>query len=154
MKEIRKEVKREVVDVYVRYEAFDGTQFPEKEECEKYENSALGAVMKRMQAFTVASNINSEHTINPFDDDNLYMCVVPKTPSDIDTLNHFWVFRECTKLSDVPFTDKHIGIPLLIGYRFTDNSCCNLDWCWYHNLNVVIDTMTGGKFKLVENNEK
>ena len=153
MKEIKEEIKREVIDTHIRYEAFDGTQFLEKEECEKYENSALGAVLKRIQAFTIASD-NGGGMINPFDDsdDNLFMCVVPEIPSDIDTLNHLFAFRSGTKASDVPFTDKHIGTPLLIGYRLC--SYTSLDWCWYFNLNDIINKMTGGTFKLVENNEK
>lgn len=155
MKEIKEEIKREVIDTHIRYEAFDGTQFLEKEECEKYENSALGAVLKRIQTFTIASD-GGGGMINPFDDsdENLFMCVVPRTQEDIDTLNHFWVFRGCVKPDEVPFTDKYIGVPLLLGYRFVDSSCINLDWCWYFNLNDVINKMTGGTFKLVENNEK
>ena len=153
MKEVKEEVKREVVDVHVHYEAFDGTQFTQKEECEKYENGALGAVLKRIQTFTIASD-NGSDMINPFDEsdgDNLFMCVVPKTQSDVDALNHLFAFRPGMKASDVPFADKYIGVPLLIGYRLC--SYTSLDWCWYYNINEVINTMTAGKFKLVENNE-
>ena len=152
MKEIKEEVKREVVDTHIYYEAFDGTQFTQKTECEKYENCALGAVLKRIQTFIIASD-NGGDMINPFDesDENLFMCVVPKTQSDIDTLNHLFAFRGM-KASEVPFTDKYIDVPLLIGYRLCDYT--TLDWCWYYNLNEVINKMTGGTLKLVENNEK
>ena len=48
-----KEVTKEKVQKYTVYEALDGTEFHDKAECEKYEESAKGVVKARIAKLTV-----------------------------------------------------------------------------------------------------
>ena len=145
MKEVKEEIKKEVVDVHTYYEAVDGTKFINKEECVKYEDTVCCVLMARAKAFAIATE--EEHSINPFNegDDNNYIMLLPQKQEDIDTLNQLYVLpRE--GVSAVPcFTKEHIGKPILMGYRTYEN---NLEWSWFHDMQKAIDVMTGGKFEL------
>lgn len=46
-----KEIKQAITSYKTIYEAIDGTQFSDKNECEKYEASAAGVLMTRLQKY-------------------------------------------------------------------------------------------------------
>ena len=145
MKEVKEEIKREVVDVNTYYEAIDGTKFTNKEECVKYEDTVCCVLMARAKAFAIATE--EEQSINPFNegDDNNYIMLLPQKKEDIDTLNQLYVLPR-KEVSAAPyFTDEHIGKPILMGYRTYDDG---LEWSWFFDMQKTIDTMTGGKFEL------
>ena len=150
MKEVKEEIKREIVDTHIHYEATDGTIFNDKEECVKYENSAVGVLMARTETFCVARD-DSDGTINPLDDggENNYRLLLPQGPEDIDTLNQLYIMPRTGVSKQTLFTDEHIGKLILMGYRLYDNS--GLEWSWFHELDKIIDTMTAGKYKLTPN---
>ena len=84
MKEIKKEVKKEIIETITIYQAADGSEFNNAEECKKYENSAAGMLMCKVSDFSLGeiSNTMDEN------DDNIYKLVIPTTQEQIDTLNH------------------------------------------------------------------
>jgi hypothetical protein len=150
MKEVKEEIKREVVDTHIHYEAIDGTVFNDKEECQKYENSAIGVLLGKTVAFTVAHDGDGT-SVNPFNDndDNNYKVLLPQSQEDIDVLNQLHLFpRNCEDYPNPKFTKEHIGKLILMGYRIYDNA---LDWTWFYELDKVINTMTAGKYVLTPN---
>ena len=145
MKEVKEEIKREVVDVNTYYEAIDGTKFTNKEECVKYEDTVCCVLLARAKAFAIATE--EEQSINPFNerDDNNYIMLLPQKKEDIDTLNQLYVLPRKAASAEPYFTKEHIGKPILMGYRLYEN---NLEWSWFNDMQKVINVMTNGKFEL------
>lgn len=145
MKEIKEEIKKEVVDVITYYEAIDGTRFINKDECVKYEDTVFCVLMARAKAFAIATE--EEQSINPFDDGSEadYIMLLPQKQEDIDTLNQLYVLPRKAASAEPYFTKEHIGKPILMGYRTYDN---NLEWSWFFDMQKVINVMTNGKFEL------
>lgn len=148
MKEVKEEIKREIVDTHIHYEAVDGTIFTDREECQKYEESAVGVLLGKTAAFTVAHDSDG-NAINPFDDgdDNNYKLLLPQSQKDIDVLNQLYIMPRGNTSKEIWFKEEHIGKLILMGYRIYDK---NLDWTWFHELDKVIDTMTAGKYVLTK----
>lgn len=151
MKEVKKEIKREVIDTHVHYEAIDGTVFHDKEECEKYEKSAFGVLMARTMDFMVCEDKDSLSTINPLDesDENSYRMLLPTCKEHIETLNMLYLLVR--HWAAYVFTEEHIGQLILMGWRTCEDK---LDYTWFYKMNTVIDTMTGGKYHLVPKTDK
>ena len=145
MKEVKKEVKREVVDVNTYYEAIDGTRFINKEECVKYEDTVCCVLIARAKSFAIATE--EEQSINPFDEggENQYIMLLPQKQEDIDTLNQLYVLPRSGVSKEPYFTKEHIGKLILMGFRTYDNG---LEWSWFNEMDKVINTMTGGKYEL------
>ena len=53
MKEVKKEIKKEITDIEVKYIAVDGTEFTSQAECEEYEKTAKCALLVRYNALKV-----------------------------------------------------------------------------------------------------
>lgn len=85
MKEKIKEVKREIVESYTYYEATDGTVFDCKEECRKYENSALGVLRGRVSKLIVSEKTNAWDLMGGYDDNSVVAVAVPRE-EDINTI--------------------------------------------------------------------
>lgn len=56
MKEIKKE--RTITETYYEYEAIDGEIFKTKEECEKYDNSAMAVVQQKYNKLILKKDLN------------------------------------------------------------------------------------------------
>ena len=145
MKEVKEEIKKEVVDVNIYYEAIDGTKFTNKEECVKYEDTVCCVLIARAKSFTIATE--EEQPINPFDDggESNYMMLLPQKQEDIDILNQLYVLPRKAASAELYFTKEHIEKPILMGYRTYEN---NLEWSWFNDMQKVINVMTNGKFEL------
>lgn len=85
MKEKIKEVKREIVESYTYYEATDGTVFDSREECGKYESSALGVLRGRVSKLIVSEKTNAWDLMGGYDD-NVVVAVAMSKEEDINTV--------------------------------------------------------------------
>jgi len=152
MKEI-KTTKQEVKEIIeITYEAIDGTIFVSKEECEKYEKSAVGVLMGKTAKFTIATDIDTD--VIDGSDENKYKCVVPKTQEDIDVLNQIWKCFSGRTRETLAFDEEDINTPIIIGYRFSYNNSAEFDWVWFHKLKTFIDEVTDEEFRLEKNQKK
>ena len=91
MKEITKECTH--VEKYTVYEAVDGTEFTNQEECKKYEESALGVARGKVQPLFVSTS-NDAWTLMGGCDDHKVIAVKFKDTTDVDTFLQ-WLYLEC-----------------------------------------------------------
>lgn len=91
MKEITKE--RTYTEKYTVYESFDGQEFPDKNECEKYENSALGVARGKVQSLIVSKGNDAWSLMGGCDDHE----VVAVKFGDYRYMDDFlqWLYLEC-----------------------------------------------------------
>ena len=96
MKEIIKE--RTKVEKYTVYQAVDGTEFNSLEECEKYEESALGVIRSKIAKLIVydTRKIPGEDawTIMGGCNDHDIVAVKMNTATDLDVVKQ-WLLLEC-----------------------------------------------------------
>lgn len=90
MKEITKE--RTVTEKYTLYEAFDGQEFTDKKECQKYEESALGVARGKVQSLIVSEG-NDAWSLMGGCDDHEVVAVKLENSTDMDTFLQ-WLFLE------------------------------------------------------------
>jgi hypothetical protein len=142
MKEIKKEVKKEIIETITIYQAADGSEFNDAEECKKYENSAAGMLICKVSDFSLGevSNIMDES------DESIYKFVIPTTQEQIDTLNHLHKLFGGRNLDTLFFTSDNLNRPILMGYRTYNNE---IDWCWFYRLDNIVKDLTQDKFILM-----
>lgn len=91
MKEITKE--RTHIEKYTVYEAVDGTEFTNQEECKKYEESALGVARGKVQPLFISTS-NDAWTLMGGCDDHKVIAVKFKNTTDVDIFLQ-WLYIEC-----------------------------------------------------------
>lgn len=98
MKEIS--VKKEVF--VTKYEAMDGKQFSSKEECKKYEDSAMCVLTSRYNELIVSENISEWNLFGCGCDDQEIHIIKLKSESDVDTvLQYYLLFHRLNKSYDL-----------------------------------------------------
>lgn len=91
MKEITRQHTH--VEEYMVYKAFDGQEFTDKKECQKYEESALGVLRSRMLSCIVNKDFDA-WTLMGGVDDNIVVAV--KLNNEKDLMHFFqWLWVEC-----------------------------------------------------------
>lgn len=85
MKEIKKEVKREVVDTIIEYYAYDGTKFDSEEECKKYESTVVCLVNYKVNDCRVGESDDAWKLMGGYEDHSV-VAFKPKCESDVDSL--------------------------------------------------------------------
>jgi hypothetical protein len=142
MKEIKKEVKKEIIETITIYQAADGSEFNDAEECKKYENSAAGMLMCKVSDFSFGE------VDNPMDEgsENIYKLIIPITQEQLDTLNHLHKLFGGRNLDTLFFTSDNLNRPILMGYRTYNNE---IDWCWFYRLDNIVKDLTQDKFILM-----
>ena len=88
-----KEVTKEKVQKYTVYEALDGTQFHDKAECEKYEQSAKGVIMARIAKLTVGKA--NEWDLLAGSDEHEVIGIKMQTGRDLEYVKQF-LLMECS----------------------------------------------------------
>ena len=139
MKEIIK--TREVKTNYTVYQAFDGTEFEDCQECLQYEKGAEGMLLARIQHAVVKSD--TEYNILGGSDDTEVRVVMPKTKEDIDTITHLVAIH--TNLERCPLPEMQIGHPVLICMYWNDR---RIDSIWLRTLDGIVADITDGKLKV------
>jgi len=135
-----------------KYQAFDGEKFDTAEECQKYENSAAGVLLGKIDDFTVKKDC----TFEPDDsDENKYKAVIPRNQHDIDVLNQLWKLYRGRNEENLKFDGTYIRSLIFIGYRFDYSNPGELDWVWFYDIKSIVKYACGDKYtaQLVENNE-
>ena len=92
MKEIKEEIKREVVDTHIYYEATDGTRFNDAEECRKYEASALGMLRSKIAKMAVSDKKDAWELMGGYDGHKV-VAFAFNSEKDVDTFIQ-WMYLE------------------------------------------------------------
>lgn len=112
----RIESKREVIDY--KYEAMDGTQFEDKDECLAYERSAKGVIKGRVRKLVINEG-NECGLLNTGNDENTVWVVKPKTDADVDAIKQLYnVYGGRTEY--LPFLDDQVGKVVLLTFSYDD----------------------------------
>lgn len=99
MTERKEELKR--IETIIHYVATDGTEFQDKEECEKYEQSAKCALKSNFNKLVIKSGTEQEFFTVGEDCDTVVYAVKMKTAEDVLTVKQLWVidnpyvYKEC-----------------------------------------------------------
>ena len=89
MKEIKKE--RTTTQIYFEYEALDGTIFTDKDECQKYDESALGVLNYKVSLLKVGKeNMNCWDLCYGVEDSKCF-ALKPVNKEDKDTILQWYV---------------------------------------------------------------
>lgn len=126
MKEIK--ITRTIEEVR-GYVAKDGTKFygsNAKEECEKYENSALCVVLERFKNLVVKELCECEVFENQGygSEEYMYYLIDIKDENDVNTYNHFAQFTYEKKTIDNSYIGKRILVG--VGQEFENWACRTL----------------------------
>ena len=89
MKEIKKE--RTTTQTYYEYEALDGTIFSDKEECHKYDKSALGVLNYKVSLLKVGKKDMNCWDLCYGYEDNKCFALKPVNKEDIDTILQWYI---------------------------------------------------------------
>lgn len=95
-----KEIKEEIKTYITKYEAIDGTMFNNKEECEKYDNTAKTVLRSKFQKL-ILSETTEVDLFNAGSDENSTYAVKMPTEEDADTVKQLYLaYHEWLKSSD------------------------------------------------------
>jgi hypothetical protein len=85
-------ISRERKSYYDVYVANDGTEFRDREECKKYEESAVGVLMAKLRPIISETN---EYDVSGMgcEDSNVWVAK-PSTQDDVDTIMQLYLAKE------------------------------------------------------------
>lgn len=155
MKEKIKEVKREIVESYTYYEATDGTVFDCKEECRKYENSALGVLRGRVSKLIVSEKTNAWDLMGGYDDNDVVAVAMSKE-EDINTILQM-LYLEVPHLTSEGFESrrKEIEATILKAYEEKDvillGINCDNEYYFINSRNNIINKLMSLDKKVTKN---
>lgn len=124
MEAIKKVITTEEI---VGYKSFDGQEFKEKEECEKYERSAIGVLKKQFMELVIKEMEVCDITncgslaFSECGEDWYAALIKIKNAEDLKICNMYWEL--INSKSTVKFTNEMIGKEILV--RLGDG-----DWCY------------------------
>lgn len=87
-----KKLEKDLITKYTVFQAVDGTEFSQKEECEKYEKSALGVLRGKIKKFVVCE-LKDAWTFMGGYDDHQVIAIKPQIEADVDTILQ-WYYLE------------------------------------------------------------
>ena len=87
-----KKLEKDLITKYTVFQAVDGTEFSQKEECEKYEESALGVLRGKIKKFVVCEPKDAWTLMGGYDDHQV-IAIKPLIEADIDTILQ-WYYLE------------------------------------------------------------
>ena len=135
-----KEVTKEKVQKYTVYEALDGTEFHDKAECEKYEQSALGVIRARIAKLTVGKE-NAWNLLAGCDEHEV-IGIKMQNGRDLEYVKQFFMM-ECSWYGEV--RTKEILDVIEKAYDYDDivlfGINCDGDYYWINNLQNIIDNL-------------
>lgn len=143
-----KEIKIEETVYRYKYEACDGTQFDDKEECIKYDKTMIGIIRSRLKKMCVNDGSEEDFLFCGSCDNEAMICV-PKNEKDVDTLKQaILAYGGSQQQIDAMVKDDYINTPVvvIIGY----DGC----GCWITSYKKLTKEATGGRFTVVEVSDK
>lgn len=140
-----KEIKIEDITYHYVYEAADGTQFDDKQECIVYENSAIGVIKGRIKEFCIKETTEDDLFHAGSCDNEVWVCV-PKTLDDIDKIRQFLLITGNSEERVNRLKDDQVGrvVFVYIGY--------NNEWSWFRTLDDILEYALGNKDYLNKDN--
>ncbi len=87
-----KKLEKDLITKYTVFQAIDGTEFSQKEECVKYEESALGVLRGKIKKFVVCEPKDAWTFMGGYDDHQV-IAVKPQTEADVDIILQ-WYYLE------------------------------------------------------------
>lgn len=100
-----KEITKELTTKYTVYQAVDGTEFSQKEECVKYEKSALGVLRGKIKKLTICEPQDAWMLMGGYDDHQV-IAVKPQTETDVDTILQWYYLEHPYILEDYRETER------------------------------------------------
>ena len=94
-----KKLEKDLITKYTVFQAVDGTEFSQKEECEKYEESALGVLRGKIKKLTVCEPQDAWTLMGGYDDHQV-IAVKPQTETDVDTILQWYYLEHSYILND------------------------------------------------------
>ena len=122
----RKEI--EVKSFKTVYVAVDGTEFDEREQCEKYDKSALGVVQGRVKKLAV--KITDEWRAVGGGEDHECWIVIPKKPEDVDAIKQLLALYGNGQNTDE--LDEQLGKPVFLMWNYEK------DYVWFKTLESIV----------------
>lgn len=145
MKEIKEEIKREVVDTHTHWEAVDGTVFEQKEECEKYEKSALGMLRGKVNELIVGEAADAWDLMGGNEDSSVVAILLAKE-KDADTFLQ-WLYLECPWLLNDTMKKRKEEIEATVRDVYTNKDVilmgmnCDGDYYFINSRKNIIDNL-------------
>lgn len=135
-----KEVTKEKVQKYTMYEALDGTEFNDKAECQKYEESAKGVIRARIAKLTVGRE-NAWNLMGGLDEHEVIGTKM-QTEKDVEYVKQFFMM-ECSwygeartkEILDVIEKAYDNGDIVLFGIN------CDRDYYWINSRQNIVDNL-------------
>lgn len=87
-----KKLEKDLITKYTVFQAIDGTEFSQKEECVKYEESALGVLNGKIKRLIVCEPKDAWALMGGYDDHQV-IAVKPQTEADVDIILQ-WYYLE------------------------------------------------------------
>jgi len=143
MKEVIKE--RTKVEKYTVYEAVDGTVFADKEECGKYENSALAVARGKVQPLFVSTN-NDAWTLMGGCDDHEIIAVKFEDITEVDTFLQ-WLYLECPWYLNDIHKERKAEVDSIVRTAYNRNDVilmgknCEGDYYFINSRQNIIDNL-------------
>ena len=135
-----KEVTKEQVQKYIVYEALDGTEFNDKAECQKYEESAKGVIRARIAKLTVGKA--TECDLLAGSDEHEIIGIKMQTEKDVEYVKQFFMM-ECFWYGEVRTKE----IFDVIEKAYDDDSIvlfginCDGDYYWINSRKNIVDNL-------------
>ena len=143
MKEIKEEIKREITDIHISYEAFDGTKFNNKEECIKYEDTAICVLKAKLKSLIVTEEFNSWEIMGGYEDNTIFGLNL-STPDDADALKR-WLLLDRAYLNKEEYKERKdklfAKIDSAIGDIFIMGINCEDEWYIINSRKNIINNL-------------
>ena len=143
MKEITKEHTH--VEKYTLYEAFDGQEFTDKIECQKYEESALGVARGKVQSFFVNRGKDAWTLMGGCDDHEI-IAVKFKDITEVDTFLQWLYLENPFYLNDI-YKKRKAEVESIVRTAATKNDVilmgrnCDGDYYFINSRQNIIDNL-------------
>ena len=139
-----KEIKTERTVYDISYEAVDGTSFTNKEECEKYDNSALGVLRGKVKEFAVNKPVDEWELLGG--EDHMVIGFAIPHPHQIDIFLQ-WLLLECPWYSNEHHVERWAEIQQIIkktqeqGDIILMGQNCDGDFYFINSRQNIIDNL-------------
>lgn len=137
-----KEVTKEQVQKYTVYEALDGTEFHDKAECLKYEESAKGVIRARIAKLTVGKA--NEWDLLAGNDDHEIIGIKMQTGRDVEYVKQF-LMMECYWYNNSPIERDKIFDIMEKAYDSDDivlfGINCDKDYYFINSRQTIVDNL-------------
>jgi hypothetical protein len=144
-----KEVTKEKIQKYTMYEALDGTEFHDKAECQKYEESAKGVIRARIAKLIVGRG--NEWELLAGSDDHEVIGIKMKTGRDLEYVKQF-LLMECSWYNNEIFDiiEKAYDNDDIVLFGISVDG----DYYWINSRQNIIDNLLNLGKKKEELNKK